>query len=37
VFGKVTDGMDLVLEIEKEGSQNGKTKKEVLITDSGQL
>lgn len=37
VFGKVTKGMEIVKDIEKVGSQSGKTKAEVLIADCGQL
>merc|ERR1739848_614597 len=37
VFGRVTKGMDVVKGIEKVGSQNGATKKPVVIADCGQL
>eukprot|EP00483_Globobulimina_turgida_P007161 UN07175 len=37
VFGQVTKGMDVVKKIESYGSQNGKTKKKIEITDCGQL
>jgi len=37
VFGKVIEGMDVVAAVEKVGSQSGKTKKPVKITDSGEL
>ena len=37
VFGKVTEGMDVVKNIEAEGTQNGETKSEVTIADCGQL
>jgi len=38
VFGKVSeDSMKVVKEIEKYGSENGKTRKKVLIADCGQL
>merc|ERR1719396_39805 len=37
VFGKVTDGMDVVKKIEGVGSQSGKTAKPVVIADCGQL
>uniref|UniRef100_A0A915EF93 Peptidyl-prolyl cis-trans isomerase n=1 Tax=Ditylenchus dipsaci TaxID=166011 RepID=A0A915EF93_9BILA len=37
VFGKVIEGMDVVKEIEKQGSQSGKTANEVKIADCGQL
>jgi len=37
VFGKVIDGYNVVDEMEKVGTSAGKTKKKVIITDSGQL
>jgi len=37
VFGKVTDGMDVVKKIEKHGSENGKTSKKVVISNCGAL
>jgi len=37
VFGIVTSGMDIVKTIELQGTQNGKPKAEVRITDCGQL
>merc|ERR1712222_65503 len=37
VFGQVTEGMDIVKKIEGVGSQSGKTSKQVVIADSGQL
>ena len=37
VFGRVSKGMDVVKAIEKVGSQNGATKKPVMIADCGQL
>ncbi|XP_072347635.1 peptidyl-prolyl cis-trans isomerase-like isoform X1 [Scyliorhinus torazame] len=37
VFGKVTDGMDIVKKMEKYGSQSGKTSKKIAISDCGQL
>merc|ERR1719191_2192907 len=37
VFGEVTDGMDVVKKIEGVGSQSGKTAKDVVIKDCGQL
>jgi len=37
VFGQVTEGLDVVREIEKYGSSSGTTKKAILIKDSGQL
>jgi len=36
-FGQVVDGMNVVKEMEKNGSQSGKTKTEVKITNCGQL
>ncbi|KAF8193715.1 cyclophilin-like domain-containing protein [Pholiota molesta] len=35
VFGKVVEGMDLVKEIEKTGTDSGRTTKTVTITSSG--
>jgi len=35
VFGQVSDGMDIVKKMEAVGSQSGKTKKDVVIADSG--
>ena len=37
VFGKVVEGMDVVKEIEKTGSQSGATSKKVTIADCGQI
>lgn len=37
VFGKVVEGMDIVMKIEAMGSQSGKTSKVIVINDSGQL
>jgi cyclophilin family peptidyl-prolyl cis-trans isomerase len=37
VFGKVTDGMDVVRAMEAVGSDSGSTSKPVKITDCGQL
>jgi cyclophilin family peptidyl-prolyl cis-trans isomerase len=37
VFGKVTEGMDVVKKIEEVGSSNGRTKQDVKIKDCGQL
>jgi cyclophilin family peptidyl-prolyl cis-trans isomerase len=37
VFGSVTKGMDVVTAIEKVGSSSGKTTKQVVIADCGQL
>ena len=35
VFGEVIEGIDLVKELEKIGSQSGKTSKKAVIADSG--
>ena len=35
--GKVTDGVDTVVAVEKQGSQSGKTMSDVTIVDSGVL
>ena len=35
VFGKVTQGMDVVQAIEAVGSQSGTVSKEVLVADCG--
>ena len=37
VFGKVTEGMEIVKQLEANGSQSGKPKKEAFIADCGQL
>jgi peptidylprolyl isomerase len=37
VFGKVTKGLDLIRKIETKGSETGKPKAVVTITDSGAL
>merc|ERR1712224_676490 len=37
VFGEVVDGMDVVYQIESNGSQGGTPKKEVKIVDSGEI
>jgi peptidylprolyl isomerase len=37
VFGRVIEGMDVVLKIESFGSQSGKTSKTITIVDSGEL
>merc|ERR1711907_281737 len=37
VFGQVTKGMDVVKTIEGVGSDNGSTRKKVVIADCGQL
>jgi len=37
VFGHVAEGMDVVKQIENQGTQSGKPKQEVKIADCGQL
>jgi peptidyl-prolyl isomerase F (cyclophilin D) len=37
VFGKVVEGLNAVREVEKVGSQSGRTLKKVVIEDCGQL
>lgn len=37
VFGKVTDGLDVVQKIEGFGSESGSTSKPIVVADSGQL
>ena len=37
VFGKVISGMDVVYAIEQVGSDSGRTRVPVMISDSGQL
>ncbi|KAH0790967.1 peptidyl-prolyl cis-trans isomerase [Histomonas meleagridis] len=37
VFGKVVEGMNVVKELERQGSQSGKTNKQCIISDCGQL
>jgi len=37
VFGRVSEGMDVVRAIEKVGSQSGATSAEVMIADSGEI
>lgn len=37
VFGKVVEGYDVVLKMEEQGSQSGKTKTKLVIADCGQL
>jgi cyclophilin family peptidyl-prolyl cis-trans isomerase len=37
VFGKVTDGLDVVDKIEGVGSQSGATAKSVVVADCGEL
>ncbi len=37
VFGSVVEGMDVVKNIESYGSNDGKTKKKIVVKDCGQL
>jgi peptidylprolyl isomerase len=37
VFGKVIEGMDVVKAVEEVGTSSGKTTKQVMIADCGQL
>ena len=37
VFGKVLEGFDVIEAIEKQGSQSGKPKAEVKISECGEL
>lgn len=37
VFGRVTDGMDVVRAMEAQGSQSGRTRQRIAIADCGQL
>lgn len=37
VFGRVSEGMDVVKAVEAIGSQSGKPSKQVVIADSGEL
>ena len=37
VFGRVVRGMEVVSAVDKVGSESGRTRQPVLITDSGQL
>lgn len=37
VFGKVTSGLDVVKKVESYGSQSGKTRAKLVISDCGQL
>jgi len=37
VFGKVTNGLEVIDKIEGVGSQNGATSKRVVIKDCGEL
>ena len=37
VFGSVVEGMEVVQKLEEIGSRSGRTSKEVIVADSGQL
>ena len=37
VFGKVTEGMDVIKALEKTGSQSGSTNKKIVVDDCGEL
>ena len=37
VFGKVVEGLDVIQEIEKYGSESGQTSKKIVIADCGQI
>jgi peptidyl-prolyl isomerase F (cyclophilin D) len=37
VFGKITDGMDVLRKVETYGSQSGKTSKKIMIEDCGEI
>ena len=37
VFGRVVSGMDVVAAVEEVGSASGRTRVQVVISDSGQL
>ncbi|OGP52981.1 MAG: peptidylprolyl isomerase [Deltaproteobacteria bacterium RBG_13_52_11] len=37
VFGKVVEGLDVIQEIEKYGSESGRTSKKIVISDCGQI
>lgn len=37
VFGMVTDGMDVVKQMESYGTQSGSTRKRITIADCGQV
>jgi len=37
VFGQVVEGLDIVKKIESFGSQSGKTSKQIVVANSGQL
>ena len=37
VFGKVVEGMDAIEKVESFGSRSGKTSKEIIISDCGEV
>ena len=37
VFGKVTEGMDVIKKVESYGSQSGATSKKIIVEDCGEL
>ncbi|XP_069934825.1 peptidyl-prolyl cis-trans isomerase E-like [Oryctolagus cuniculus] len=37
VFGEVTDGLDVLRQIEAQGSKDGKPKQKVIIADCGEF
>lgn len=37
VFGQVIEGLDVVKDVENYGTEDGTTKKSVIVTDCGQL
>jgi len=37
VFGKVVEGLEVIQEIEKYGSESGRTSKKIVISDCGQI
>ena len=37
IFGRVVDGIKVVKAVEAQGSGRGQTKKEIVITDCGEL
>lgn len=37
VFGKVIEGMDIVMQVEAVGSQSGKPSEKVVIVHSGEI
>ncbi len=37
VFGKVVEGLDVIREMEKHGSESGRTSKKIVISECGQI